>query len=182
VNIDYHIELLGHYYSTPYVLVHETVDVRYTSRTVEIFHQHKRVASHARDDRRGYPSTTHEHMPKSHQEYIGVTPSKLIEQAKRISVKTGELVEYILNDRKYPPQGYRSCLGIIRLAKSYSNERLDAACSRALAIGGHSYTSVAAILKSGLDQQPIKNGGHQLVIKHDNIRGGEYFNNQSNQN
>ena len=182
VNIDYHIELLGHYYSVPYVLVHEDVDVRYTSRTVEIFHQHKRIASHARDERRGYPSTIHEHMPKSHQEYIGVTPSKLIEQAKRIGIKTGELIEYILHDRKYPPQGYRSCLGIIRLAKSYSNERLDAACSRALAIGGHSYTSVAAILKSGLDQQPIKNGGHQLSIEHDNIRGGEYFNKQSNQN
>jgi transposase len=179
VNIDYHIELLGHYYSTPYVLVHETVDVRYTSRTVEIFHQHKRVASHARDDRRGYPSTIDEHMPKSHQEYIGVTPSKLIEQAKRIGIKTGELVEYILHDRKYPPQGYRSCLGIIRLAKSYSNERLDAACNRALAIGGHSYTSVAAILKSGLDQQPIKNNGQQLTIEHDNIRGGGYFNNQN---
>lgn len=182
VNIDYHIELLGHYYSTPYVLVHETVDVRYTSRTVEIFHQHKRVASHARDDRRGHPSTIHEHMPKSHQEYIGVTPSKLIEQAKCIGIKTGELIEYILHDRKYPPQGYRSCLGIIRLAKSYSNERLDAACSRALAIGGHSYTSVAAILKSGLDQQPVKNNAQQLTIAHENIRGGGYFDNQTNQN
>lgn len=182
VNIDYHIELMGHYYSTPYVLVHETVDVRYTSRTVEIFHEHKRVASHARDDRRGWPSTIDEHMPKNHQEYIGVTPSKLIEQAKHIGIKTGELIEYILHDRKYPPQGYRSCLGIIRLAKSYSNARLDAACGRALAIGGHSYTSVAAILKSGLDQQPIKDTGQQLTIEHENIRGGGYFNNQTNQN
>lgn len=180
VNIDYHIELLGHYYSAPYVLVHEGVDVRYTSRTVEIFHQHKRVASHARDDRRGWPSTIDAHMPKSHQEYIGVTPTKLIEQAKNIGAKAGELVEYILNDRKYPPQGYRSCLGIIRLARSYSNERLDAACNRALTIGGHSYTSVNAILKSGLDKQPVKNNSQQLSIAHENIRGGGYFN--SNQN
>ena len=182
VNIDYHVELLGHYYSTPYVLVHENVDVRYTSRTVEIFYQHNRVASHVRDDRRGFPSTIDEHMPKSHQEYIGVTPSKLIEQGKRIGEKTGELIEYILNDRKYPPQGYRSCLGIIRLAKNYSNVRLEGACQRALSIGGHSYTSVVSILKLGLDQQTVKNKPQQLSIRHDNIRGHGYFNDQPNQN
>lgn len=180
VNIDYHVELLGHYYSVPYMLVHAVVDVRYTSRIVEIFHEHKRIASHARDDRRGWPSTIGEHMPKSHQEYIGVTPSKLIEQAKGIGVKTGELVEYILYDRKYPPQGYRTCLGIIRLAKSYSNARLEGACQRALMIGGHSYTSVNAILKSGLDKQTIKSSNGQLTIEHENIRGGGYFNNNQN--
>jgi transposase len=179
VNMDYHIELLGHYYSVPYVLVHESVDVRYTSHTVEIFHNHKRVASHVRDNRRGVPSTVDAHMPKCHQEYIGVTPSKLIEQAKRIGERTAELVEYILHDRKYPPQGYRSCLGIMRLARNYPILRLEGACARALSIGGHSYTSVAAILKSGLDQQPIKDNGHQLTIEHDNIRGGGYFNNQN---
>lgn len=182
VNIDYHIELQKHYYSVPYVLVHEGVEIRYTSRTVEIFHDNKRVASHIRDDRVGWASTVEQHMPKSHQEYIGVTPSKLIAQAKGIGIKTGELIEYILNDRKYPPQGYRSCLGILRLVKSYSKQRLEGACQRAMMIGGHSYTSVAAILKSGLDQQPFKNKAQQVSISHDNIRGGGYFNHQISQN
>lgn len=182
VNIDYHIELEKHYYSVPYVLVHEVVHVRYTSQTVEIFHDNKRVASHARSMQHNRHTTSNEHMPKSHQEYVGVTPSKLIEQAKGIGVKTGELVEYILNDRKYPPQGYRSCLGIIRLAKNYPPARLENACARALSIGGHSFRSVDAILKSGLDQQPVVNKPKQLTIVHENIRGGGYFGNQSNQN
>jgi len=118
-------------------------------------------------------------MPKSHQEYVGVTPSKLIEQGKHIGIKTGELIEYILNDRKYPPQGYRSCLGILRLAKNYPPARLEGACARALAIGGHSFKSVDAILKSGLDQQPLLKKPKQITIVHENIRGGEYFGNQN---
>jgi len=177
VNIDYHIELEKHYYSVPYVLVHEIVHARYTSQTVEIFHENKRVASHARTGERYM--TVNEHMPKSHQEYVGVTPSKLIEQGKHIGIKAGELIEYILNDRKYPPQGYRSCLGILRLAKNYSLVRLEAACARALAIGGHSFKSVDAILKSGLDQQPLTKKPQPISIVHENIRGGEYFGNQN---
>jgi transposase len=182
VNIDYHIELEKYYYSVPYVLVHETVHARYTTNTVEIFHDNKRVACHARSLQHDRYTTVHEHMPKSHQEYVGVTPSKLIEQARGIGVKAGELIEYILNDRKYPPQGYRSCIGIIRLAKNYPLARLEGACARALAIGGHSYKSVDAILKSGLDQQPVHKKPQQLTIVHENIRGGGYFDNQSNQN
>jgi transposase len=184
VNIDYHIELEKHYYSVPYVLTHQVVHVRYTSRTVEIFHDNKRVASHARNASLHYNryTTVHEHMPKSHQEHVGVTPSKLIEEGKSVGIKTGELIEYILNDRKYPPQGYRSCLGILRLAKGYSSARLEGACARALAIGGHSFKSVDAILKSGLDQQPLMKKPQHITIVHDNIRGGEYFGNQSNQN
>jgi len=177
VNIDYHIELEKYYYSVPYVLVHEIVHARYTSQTVEIFHENKRVASHARTNERYM--TVNEHMPKCHQEYVGVTPSKLIEQGKQIGVKAGELIEYILNDRKYPPQGYRSCLGILRLAKNYPPARLEGACARALAIGGHSFKSVDAILKSGLDQQPLMKKPQQLTIVHENIRGSEYFGNQN---
>jgi len=177
VNIDYHIELEKHYYSVPYVLVHEVVHARYTSQTVEIFHKNKRVASHARTIEKY--TTVDEHMPKSHQEYVGITPSKLIEQGKHIGNKTGELIEYILNDRKYPPQGYRSCLGILRLAKNYPVARLEGACARALAIGGHSFKSVDAILKSGLDQQPLMKKPQQVTIVHENIRGGEYFGNQN---
>jgi transposase len=182
VNIDYHIELEKQYYSVPYVLVHQVVHARYTSQTVEIFHDNKRVASHVRSCAHTRYATVNEHMPKCHQEHAGVTPSKLIEQAKRIGAKTAELVEYILHERKYPPQGYRSCLGIIRLVKNYSTTRLEGACARALSIGGHSYTSVAAILKSGLDQKPIANKPQQLNVVHENIRGGGYFGNQSNQN
>jgi len=182
VNIDYHIELEKHYYSVPYKLAHQVVHARFTVNTVEIFYDNKRVACHARSLQHNRHTTIHEHMPKSHQEYVGVTPSRLIEQASVIGINTAVLIEYILNDRKYPPQGYRACLGIIRLAKNYPSARLEAACARALAIRGYSYTSVVAILKSGLDQLPVVKKPQQLTIAHENIRGGEYFGEQLNSN
>ncbi len=174
VNMDYHVEIDKHYYSVPYVLAHEVVYARYTRYVVEIFYNNKRVASHSKDPQKRY-STQQEHMPKAHQEILGVTAEKLIEQAKKIGIKTKELIEHILDDRKYPPQGYRSCLGIIRLAKNYPVNRLENACGRALSIGGYSYTSVANILKAGLDQQPVVQRPQQTNIAHENIRGGEYF-------
>jgi transposase len=116
-------------------------------------------------------------MPKSHQATLEWTPSRIIAQAQKIGAKTGELVEYIITNRQYPEQGYRTCLGIIRLAKDFGNDRLEKACQRALAIGGHSYKSVNAILKNGLDRQPLPLKVTMPVINHDNIRGGGYFNN-----
>lgn len=178
VNMDYHVDIDKYYYSVPYVLAHQVVFARYTGKVIEIFHNNKRVASHVHDPQKRY-NTVHEHMPRAHQEITGVTPAKLIEQAKKIGVNAGELVEYILHDRKYPPQGYRSCLGIIRLAHNYPIARLEAACQRALSIGGHSYTSVANILKSGLDQQLEIKRPPQINIAHENIRGGEYFGNHN---
>lgn len=177
VNLDYHIELEGHYYSVPYMLAHEEVQVRFTANTVEVLHGGKRITSHARSQRRGWHTTIREHMPKSHQEFLEWTPSRIIIQAKKIGIKTSELVEYILGSRQYPEQGYRTCLGIIRLAREYSDSRLEAACQRALVIGGHSYKSVHAILKAGLDKQPLHTKTLQPAIKHNNIRGQEYFNN-----
>ncbi len=178
VNIDYHIELDGHYYSVPYQFIHQDVEVRYTAHTIEVFRNNQRLASHARKHDRGRFTTIHEHMPKSHQQCLEWTPTRIMEQSKKIGAKTSELVEYILSSRKYPEQGYRSCLGIIRLAKTYSPQRLEGACQRALVIGGHSYRSVQAILKTGLDKQPLVQKIIQPTIKHNNIRGGEYFTNQ----
>jgi transposase len=177
VNIDYHIELDGHYYSAPYTLVHEEVEVRYTANTVEICHCGRRVTSHVRSSLRGRHTTIREHMPKSHQEYLDWTPTRIIEQAKKIGRHTGDLVEHILGSRQYPEQGYRSCLGIIRLAKAYTPLRLEGACQRALTIGAYSYRSVVSILKAGLDQHPIQPKAKQSSIAHDNIRGGGYFTN-----
>lgn len=177
VNIDYHIELNGHYYSVPFTLVHEEVDVRYTANTVEICHSGRRIASHVRSTLRGRHTTIREHMPRSHQEYLDWTPTRIVEQAKKIGRHTGDLVEHILGSRQYPQQGYRTCLGIIRLAKAYTAVRLEGACQRALGIGAHSYRSVVSILKAGLDQQPLQPKAKQPSIAHDNIRGGGYFTN-----
>src|SRR5712691_11510970 len=130
VNIDYHIELHGHYYSVPYTLLHEHVDACLTATTVEIFHRGQRVAAHLRSPVRGTHTTDPAHMPKAHQRHLEWTPSRLIDWARTIGSQTAALVEAILADRPHPEQGYRSCLGILRLAKRYGPERLEAACAR----------------------------------------------------
>lgn len=175
VNMDYHIEIEGHYYSAPYILAHEEVQVRHTTRTVEIFHNGQRVASHAKDSRRGHHSTVREHMPKSHQQYLEWTPTRIAGRAGSIGPKTAELVEYILGNREFPQQGYRTCLGIIRLSKEYSDQRLEAACRRALAINACSYRSVHSILERGLDRYPLYQQPQTASVAHENIRGGGYF-------
>lgn len=178
VNIDYHIELNGHYYSAPYSLVHEEVTVRYTIKTIEIFHKAKRVASHVRDDTKGRHTTIKEHMPKSHREYLEWTPSRIINWAGVIGESTANVVETILGSRAYPEQGYRSCMGILRLAKRYSNDRLESACKRAIIIRGYSYKSIESILKSGLDLHQLPETRPQPAVTHENIRGGGYFTNK----
>ena len=176
VPFDYHVELEGHYYSVSYRLVGKAVLLRYTATTVEILHCDQRVASHARDDRRGRNTTIEAHRPKSHQEFLSWTPAKIIDMATRIGVQTVAMVETIMNGRQYPEQGYRSCLGILRLAKIYSNERLEAACARGQKIGARSYKNIASILKAGLDQKPIEAPIKMVDVVHKNIRGSGYFN------
>jgi transposase len=176
VNIDYHIEIKNHYYSVPYALVQEKVELRYTSTTVEIFYKGKRVASHKRNDTPGKHTTVEEHMPKSHREYLKWSPSRIIRWAGKTGESTAQVVETILKTRRHPEQGYRSCMGIMRLGKQFSDSRLEAACRRAVAIGGLSYKSIRSILEKGLDRAPLANPDPQLRIEHPNIRGSHYFN------
>jgi transposase len=178
VNIDYHIDVHGHYYSVPYQLLHELVDARRTATTVEIFHRGQRVAAHVRDDRRGRHTTDPAHMPKAHREHLEWSPSRLIDWARTIGPQTAALVAAILADRPHPEQGYRSCLGILRLAKGYGGERLEAACARAGAAHARSYRHVDAILKHGLDRLPLAAEAPApltLVPAHENLRGPAYY-------
>lgn len=177
VNIDYHFEIDSSYYSAPYVLVHEELAIRYTSRIVEAFYKGKRVASHVRSNRRGHYETVPEHRPKGHQEHLEWTPSKMITYAQATGPKTAEFVKQILENRRFPEQGYRSCLGILRLAKSYPKQRLEAACERAIILGALSYKSVKTILQNKMDFKPLVPQGTTLKINHENIRGGDYFTN-----
>ena len=180
VNIDYHIEIDHHYYSVPYQLTREQVEVRITLTTIEVLFKNRRVASHARSYRKGAFTTLKEHMPKAHQQYLEWTPSRIIRWAAQSGPHTEELINQILERKPHPQQGFRSCLGIIRLEKQYSKERLEAACAYALSIQGFSYKSVQSILKNGLDQKhtllPKRDGSTlPLPLQHPNIRGKEYY-------
>jgi transposase len=178
LNIDYHAEVDHHFYSAPHALVHEQLDVRLTASTVELFHRNTRVASHARSSARGRHTTDPAHMPKAHQKHLEWTPSRIIHWASTIGANTQQLVESILAERRHPEQGYRSCLGILRLAKRYGRERLEVACGRAVAVRARSYRHVESILKNGLDRLPAANEGTRAqapTAPHENIRGGDYY-------
>jgi transposase len=176
VNIDYHIEVERHFYSVPYALVHQEMDVHVTGETVEILHRGVRVASHVRSWEPAKASTLPEHMPKAHQKYVGRTPSRLIEDAQQVGPLTGQLVEAILAAKRHPEQGYRSCLGILRLAKTYPAERMEAAARRCLRARAYNFSSMDSILKNQLDRLPLPGDPpSRPVVDHDNIRGAGYF-------
>lgn len=134
VHPDYHVAVDRNFYSVPHGLIGKKVDVRLTQRVVEIFHDHKRVASHMRSSQRGFHITVNAHMPKAHQRYADRTPASLIERAARMGTNVQILVERMMSDRRHPEQGYRSAMGILSLGRGYGPARLDAACDRALAI------------------------------------------------
>ena len=178
VNIDYHVEVAGHYYSVPHALVHERVDVRSTALTVEIFHRGQRVAAHLRSAARGKHTTVTAHMPKAHQQHREWSPSRIIAWAQTVGPQTAALVEAILASRPHPEQGYRSCLGLFRLGRRDGAVRLEAACVRALAVGVRSYRHVDAILKHGLDRCPLPEAGSApppRPVVHDQVRGSTYY-------
>ena len=176
VNIDYHIEVERHFYSVPYALVHQEMDVHLTADTVEVLHRGVRVASHVRSHEPGKATTLTEHRPKSHQKYLGQTPSRLIDDAQQVGPCTGQLVEAILGAKRHPEMGFRSCLGILRLAKTYPTERMEAAARRCLRARAYNCQSMDSILKNQLDRLPLPGEAPtQAAVEHDNIRGADYF-------
>ena len=177
VNIDYHVQVGHHYYSVPHPLIHALLDVRFSATTVEIFHRGARVWLHVRSDVPGRHTTVAEHMPKAHRAHLEWSPSRLLRWGATIGAVTEALVQQILEHRPHPEQGYRSCLGLLRLAKQYGPERLNAACARARAAGARSYRHVDAMLKHGLDRQPLLIDGAEPppALTHDNVRGPAYY-------
>lgn len=175
VNIDYHVAIDGHLYSVPHRLVHEQVEARITRDAVEILHGRKCVAVHPRGTGRGGFTTNREHMPSAHRAHAEWTPSRIVAWAEKVGVATKLLCETILNERPHPEQGFRSCLGILRLAKRYGDSRLEAACGRALRVHARSYRHVESILKNGLDRVPMADDAKTVVLTHENVRGRDYY-------
>jgi transposase len=177
VNMDYHIEVEGHYYSVPYQLTREKVEARITERTIEVFHRGKRVTSHVRSFVKGRATTIHDHRPASHRAHLEWTPSRIVAWAEETGPATASLVDEIMRRKPHPEMGYRSCLGIIRLSSKFGSERMEAASRRALACGAFSYKSVKSILSAGLDQIEARASENRPPIPvHENVRGPDYYN------
>ncbi len=178
VGIDYHLEVRAdrHFYSVPHALVGEKVDLRLSASAVEVFFRHRRVASHVRLYRPGF-TTDPAHMPDAHRRHGEWTPSRIVSFAEKTGPATAKLVAEVMAARRHPEQGFRSCLGIVRLADHYGRERLERAATRALGLRSYSYRSVESILKNGLDQQelPTEEAEQRSLPHHDNVRGADYY-------
>jgi transposase len=177
VQLNYHIDVAGHYYSVPFQLIHERLDIRLTGATLEAFHKGMRVAAHVRSQIKGGYTTLPDHMPPSHRFYAEWNPARFIQWAGKTGESTARLVEEILATRPYPEQGYKTCLGIINLTRDYAPVRVEAAARRALKFRTCSYRSMKAILASGLDRQ-LDNSEQSVLpglLPHQNIRGQEYY-------
>ncbi len=182
VNVDYHVAYDDRFYSVPYQLRHEqdpTVELRVTGTTIEVLFRNRRVAAHARSYVKYSHTTVSEHMPEAHRRHAEWTPSRLISWAGKVGTNMQALVERVLETRKHPEQSYRTCLGLLRLTKRYGDQRVEAACARALCVHAYSYRHVKSILERGLDRQAVlplgEQGDARPATEHENIRGSKYY-------
>lgn len=176
VHVDYHVELERHYYSVPHTLIGKELHLRYTDHTVECLHHGVRVASHKRSHAPGRHTTLDDHMPVRHRHAGQWSPARLRRWAAQTGPHTVALIEHVLGARRHPEQSYRTCLGILRLGKSYGDDRLEAACQHALTLGTYAVRSLESILKHRLDRAtPSVQTTLDLPAEHDNLRGAHYF-------
>jgi len=175
VNIDYHVDYAKHYYSVPYRYLHKRVEIRATAKTVEVFYKRERIASHVRNDQPYRFTTLPEHRPESHRAVLEWNPERVISWAERTGSLVAEMVRRIIESRPHPEQGYRASLGLMRLGARYGNERLEAACERALAFDLVSYRGVRNILEAGMDRVKKEEAPACPEKPHANLRGPRYY-------
>ena len=127
---------------------------------------------HARSNVRHRHTTIREHMPSSHRRYAEWTPDRFRRWGASIGPNTEGLVIAILANRPHPEQGFRTCLGILRLFKDIAPERAEIVAARAVAIGALTYKSISALIANGTDR---KTPPDDAIIDHPNLRGPGYF-------
>lgn len=177
--LDYHITVDGYLYSVPYKHAKEKLEYRLTSKTLEVFSKGRRIASHSRLWIKGKPRTLKEHMPSHHryyqEEHVEWTPERIISWAAKIGPSAAQAVQAIMETKQHPEQGFRACLGVIRMAKTWGDERLEAACQKAIDLNACSYTYIKLILEAGGDRRSAVPSPLSAVPEHDNLRGSEYY-------
>jgi transposase len=179
VGDNYHLEYDGFHYSVPYTLHKQQVILRATHTTVEVLDTRRtRVASHVRQysAKGGRYVTNVAHMPPHHRavhEARGFDGRRYRAWAKSVGENTRFIIDGILSAGKVEEQGYRACMALLQLTRTYGNQRLEAACKRARQLGSHTYTTVKTLLKNGLEEAPPT--GAKPTPGHENIRGGAYY-------
>jgi len=163
-----------HYYSVPYKHIGKQAKIVYTASHVSVYCDNQRIAYHIRDPRQYKYTTVKEHMPSSHQFVSEWNPEKFISWSARIDPIVHGYIKKVLENRSYPEQTYRSCVGILAFEKKAGKERLVAACQRATSFGVFNYKVIEQIIKNKLDRQPVEAEQGSLPM-HGNIRGPEYY-------
>jgi transposase len=183
--LDYHINVDGYLYSVPYEHAKQKLEYRLTATTLEVFFQGRRIASHPRLWIKGRPSTLKEHMPSHHklyqEQHVEWTPIRITSWAMQIGPAVADATSAIMSSKSHPEQGFRACLGVIRLARTWGNDRVDIACQRALSLNACSYKYIKLILESGGDLRPTASTQLTLSIAHDNVRGSQYYSQSTNE-
>jgi transposase len=174
VHVDYHIEIDKRLYSVPYPLIGKIVDARIGEKLLEVYYKGKLHAAHALGSKPGACSTTPEHMPPAHRRYLERTQDQLQQRASLIGENTASVIARQITRKTHPEQTYRTSLGILRLAKDYSAEQLEAACRHALALGILSYRGIRDLIATAPHAPPPK----AVAIVHGNVRGPDYFGGQ----
>lgn len=189
---DYHVKFDNSYYSVPSRYVEQTVDIRANQHLVEIYIKDKVIAYHKRSYEKNFVLTEVKHMPKKHRVIAEVNAQNLLNWSEKVGPKTNTIISRLLSSEMHPEQTYRKCLGILRLGGRYGEDRLEAACKRALHFGVNTYKGIEAVLKNGCDKLPLalpidaeadadadEAGKEQLqlpkTLHHDNIRGSHYY-------
>lgn len=181
VHTDYHIRFGKRFYSVPFTLVGQRVEVHSDGMVVQIYKEGERVSSHLKGSPDCGYSTLDIHMPPNHRFWKGLNPDKLLLRASQVGASMTKLIEAVLATPKHPEQGYRAALGILDLSQRYGKDRLEAAAARALHFGGRRRRDLVSILDAKLDKIPLSEDVVQATLfpapppDHVHIRGGAYF-------
>ena len=171
-----HVWLDSHYYSVPHRFIGKSVQIHYNKRNVEIYHNYERIAVHQYTERPWAYTTIKDHMPSQHQFVMDWNPDRFIKWGTKIGTSTGTYIQKVLDKTTYPEQAYKSCMGILNLAKKYSTERLEKACARGIRYEKYSYRTIERILALDMDkiEETLDENQVQVTV-HENIRGADYY-------
>ncbi len=176
VHVDYHISVDKSYYSVPFRLIGKQVDIKYTGHLVLVYHEGEVVAQHIRTLKLGQYITDAAHMPHEHRFHREWSPERIRSWGSKIGPNTAALMDRIMLSKVHPEHGFRSCLGVIRLAKTYTPERLERAALKALELNLTNYKSIKSMMAKGLDAVTLFDQSASFTgIVHQNIRGGDYY-------
>jgi transposase len=183
VQFNYHISIEKMNYSVPYEYIKHKVDVRITKGVIEVFFNQQRICSHPRlSGRPGQYHTIQAHMPEKHKQYVQWNTERFLSWAQSVGPHTTTAIQAILASHRVEQQGYKACMGVLKLADKYSLVRLEAACARALSYTPNpSYKNISTILKTGLDTIPapsqatLDQSVERLENKHSFTRGASYY-------